>query len=347
MQRCVSFRSQVFRPRLAQCMSVRPELVSHLPNLPPGMSIPIFILIHGIHLLVAQAPKKMTIQRIYSMRAKGIPITTLTAYDFPTARQCEQNHIDICLVGDSLAQVCLGYDSTTKLTLEEMIHHCKAVVRGAKTPFLVADMPFGTYLSSPSEAIRNAVRLVQEGGAEAVKLEGGVELAPTVKALTSVGIPVMAHIGLLPQRHVSLSGYRIQGRDARSALAIFQAAQQLQQAGAWAIVLEAIPHILASHITENLDVPTIGIGAGPGCSGQVLVWDDAMGVWAGHQAKFVRKFADLGACAAEGVRAYMEAVRGRSFPDATSEGYEMAQEDWDKYLKLCENYQQCEISKGS
>jgi 3-methyl-2-oxobutanoate hydroxymethyltransferase len=280
----------------------------------------------------------VTIQRIYSLRAKGIPITTLTAYDFPTARLCEQNHIDICLVGDSLAQVCLGYDTTTKLTLDEMVHHCKAVARGAKTPFLVADMPFGTYLSSPSEAVRNAVRLIQEGGAEAVKLEGGIEIAPTVKALTSVGIPVMAHVGLLPQRHVALSGYRVQGKDARSALSILQAAHELQEAGAWGIVLEAIPHALATHITESLEVPSIGIGAGPGCSGQVLVWDDAMGVWAGHQAKFVRKFAELGPRAAEGVRAYVEAVRERKFPDAKTEGYEMPQEEWEEYLKLSEKY---------
>lgn len=272
------------------------------------------------------------------MRAKGIPITTLTAYDFPTARHCEQNYVDICLVGDSLAQVCLGYDTTTRLTLEEMIHHCKAVSRGAKTPFLVADMPFGTYLASPPDAVRNAVRLIQEGGVEAVKLEGGVEIVPTVKVLTSVGIPVMAHVGLLPQRHVSMSGYRIQGKDARSALSILQAAQELQRAGAWGIVLEAIPHVLASHITNSLEVPTIGIGAGPGCSGQVLVWDDAMGVWAGHQAKFVRKFTDLGTRAAEGVKAYVDAVRERKFPDAKSEGYEMPQEEWEEYLKLSETY---------
>lgn len=199
-------------------------------------------------------------------------------------------------------------------------------------------MPFGTYLSSSSEAVRNAVRLIQEGGAEAVKLEGGIEIAPTVKALTSVGIPVMAHVGLLPQRHVSMSGYRIQGRDACSALSILRAAQELEGAGAWGVVLEAIPHALASHITESLEVPTIGIGAGPRCSGQVLVWDDAMGVWAGHQAKFVRKFAELGSRAAEGVRGYIEAVLERSFPNVKTESYEMAQEEWEHYLKLSERY---------
>lgn len=278
----------------------------------------------------------MTIQRIHALRAKHVPITALTAYDFPTARHCEQNHIDICLVGDSLAQVCLGYDTTTRLTMDEMLHHCKAVARGAKTPFLVADMPFGTYLSSPSEAVRNAVRLIQEGGAEAVKLEGGIELVPTVRALSSVGIPVMAHVGLLPQRHVSSSGYRLQGKDARSALAVLRSARELQAAGAWGVVLEAVPHALASHITKDLEIPTIGIGAGPGCSGQILVWDDAMGAWAGHQAKFVRRFANLGSQAGDGVRAYVHAVRERSFPDAKTEGYEMAEAEWEEYLKLSE-----------
>jgi 3-methyl-2-oxobutanoate hydroxymethyltransferase len=278
----------------------------------------------------------MTIERIYTLRAKRVPITALTAYDFPTARHCEQNRLDICLVGDSLAQVCLGYDATTRLTLDEMLHHCKAVARGAKTPLLVADMPFGTYLSSPAEAVRNAVRLVQEGGAESVKLEGGIELIPTVRALSSVGIPVLAHVGLLPQRHVSSSGYRIQGKDARSALAVLQSARELQAAGAWGVVIEAVPHMLASHITESLEIPTIGIGAGPGCSGQILVWDDAMGAWAGHQAKFVRRFTDLGSRAGEGVRAYVAAVREGNFPDAKKEGYEMPEAEWEEYLKLSE-----------
>jgi len=311
---CLVGRHLPAAPRLTRTMSVRPELVSHLNG---------------------PAPKKMSIQRLHALRAKGIPITTLTAYDFPTARQCEKNNIDVCLVGDSLAQVCLGYDSTTKLTLDEMIHHCKAVARGAKTPFLVADMPFGTYLSSISDAVQNAVRLIQEGGVESVKLEGGTETIPTVKSLTSVGIPVMAHIGLLPQRHVSFSGYKVQGREAQSAFALLQAARGLQEAGAWGILLEAVPHRLASHITENLTIPTIGIGAGPSCSGQVLVWDDAMGVWGGHQAKFVRRFAELGDHATQGVQGYVQAVRDRSFPHPKVEGYEMIDAEWQEYLRLC------------
>lgn len=214
----------------------------------------------------------------------------LTAYDFPTARACESHGIDIVLVGDSLAQVCLGYDSTTQLTMDEMIHHCKAVSRGSKTPFLVADMPFGSYHASTEDAVRNAVRLVREGRVEGVKLEGGREIVETVKKLTAIGIPVMAHVGLLPQRHTSQSGYRVQGKTAESARGVLHSAHALQDAGAFSVVLEAIPHVLASYITSKLVIPTIGIGAGPGTSGQVLVWDDVMSTWSGHKAKFVRRF---------------------------------------------------------
>ena len=201
----------------------------------------------------------MTIQRLRHLRETGTPITMLTAYDFPTGRACEAYDIDIALVGDSLAQVCLGYDSTTRLTVDEMLHHCRAVSRGCKTPFLVADMPFGSYHASEEEAIRNAVRMVREGGIEAIKMEGGGEIVSSVRRLTNMGIPVMAHVGLLPQRHTSLSGYRVQGKDAMSAKSVLHAAQALEDAGAFAIVLEAIPHRLGSCITEKLTIPTIEV----------------------------------------------------------------------------------------
>lgn len=281
-----------------------------------------------------EARKKVTIQRLRALAAERTPITVLTAYDYPTAQRSEKNEIDICLVGDSLAQVALGYDSTTRLTLDEMIHHCKAVSRGAKTPFLVADMPFGTYLSGADEAVRNAIRLVREGGAEAVKVEGGVEIADVVCKLTSGGIPVMAHIGLLPQRHTSLSGYRVQGRDVQGALGILRSARTLQDAGAFAVVLEAIPHQLAAYITEQLDIPTIGIGAGPSCSGQVLVHDDAVGVWSGHKAKFVRRFAEVAKVASEGVAAYASAVKGGEFPSEATESYAMDDEVWAEFQEV-------------
>lgn len=237
---------------------------------------------------VVPAPfKKTTIARLNDLRADNTPISVLTAYDFPTARACSAHPVDIILVGDSLAQVCLGYSSTTRLSLDEMLHHCRAVARGTTSPLLVADMPFGTYAPSPHDAVRAAVRLIQEGHAEAVKLEGGHELTPHVSALTEIGIPVMAHIGLLPQRSTSLSGYRVQGRTAPSAQSLVRAALALEKAGAFAIVLEAMPSLLGEYITRSVKIPTIGIGAGPKTSGQVLVWDDMLGTWHGHKAKCV------------------------------------------------------------
>lgn len=258
----------------------------------------------------------------------------LTAYDFPTARACESYGIDIVLVGDSLAQVCLGYDSTTRLTMDEMVHHCKAVARGSKIPFLVADMPFGSYHASTEDAVRNAVRLTRDGHVEGVKLEGGEEIVETVRKLTAIGIPVMAHVGLLPQRHISMSGYRVQGKTAENARDVLRSALALQEAGAFSVVLEAIPHVLGSYITDKLAIPTIGIGAGPGTNGQVLVWDDVMSTWSGHKAKFVRRFADVGAEAEKGVTGFIDAVRKRSFPDPKREGYEMDKAEWDLLLKL-------------
>jgi 3-methyl-2-oxobutanoate hydroxymethyltransferase len=259
----------------------------------------------------------------------------LTAYDYATAQLSERHPVDICLVGDSLAQVCLGYDSTVRLTVPEMIHHCKAVARGAKTPFLVADMPFGSYHvgeGGQALAITNAIKLMQEGGMEAVKLEGGAEIVPIVNALTTQGIPVMAHIGLLPQRHTALSGYKVQGRLAAAALSLLRTALQLQEAGSFSMVLEAIPHQLATHITKRLDIPTIGIGAGAGCSGQVLVIDDALGVWSGHKAKFVRRFAHIGEESNKGVLGYVEAVRDQSFPNL-EESYRMEDAEWNTFLE--------------
>jgi len=262
------------------------------------------------------------------------PITMLTAYDFPTGRACESYGIDVTLVGDSLAQVCLGYDSTTRLTMDEMVHHCRAVARGSRTPLLVADMPFGSYHTNPEDAVKNAVRLVREGHVEGVKLEGGEEIVETVRKLTMIGIPVMAHVGLLPQRHTSMSGYRVQGRTAASARGVLRSAVALQDAGAFSIVLEAIPNALGSYITSKLSIPTIGIGAGPGTNGQVLVWDDVMSTWSGHKAKFVRRFADVRSEVEKGVTGYIGAVREGTFPDPKKEGYEMDHGEWDSLLKL-------------
>ena len=214
--------------------------------------------------------KKVTIQALHNLKASKKPIAMLTAYDYPTAIACSSSPlIDITLVGDSLAQVSLGYSSTTQLTLEEMIHHARAVSRGTTHPLLVADMPFGTYHSSPETTINNAVRLIREAQVDGVKMEGGREIAPVVQRLTSIGIPVMAHMGLLPQRVVSLSGYRVQGRTAEAAQTVLSDALALQDAGAFAVVVEAVPTELGKYVTEKLSVPTIGIGAGPWTNGQV------------------------------------------------------------------------------
>ncbi|KAI0090573.1 ketopantoate hydroxymethyltransferase-domain-containing protein [Irpex rosettiformis] len=280
--------------------------------------------------------KKVTIQHLHQLRKSGTPITMLTAYDFPTGRACETHNIDMTLVGDSLAQVCLGYDSTTRLTLEEMLHHCRAVARGSRSPFLLADMPFGTYHTSIEDAVRNATRLVSEGGMEAVKIEGGMEVLDVVRRLTNVGIPVMAHVGLMPQRHTMFSGYKVQGRDAATAISILESALALEEAGAFAILLEAIPHKLGAYITSQLRrAPTIGIGAGSQTNGQVLVWDDMLGTWSGHKAKFVRRFGDVRNEIERGVRSYAEEIRARTFP-ALQESYDMPGEEWDKFVELTE-----------
>ena len=216
------------------------------------------------------ARKKVTIQTLHNLKASKKPIAMLTAYDYPTAVACSSSPlIDVTLVGDSLAQVCLGYSSTTQLTLDEMIHHTRAVSRGTTHPLLIADMPFGTYHSSPEATINNAVRLIREAQADGIKMEGGKEIVPVVQRLTSIGIPVMAHVGLLPQRVVALSGYRVQGRTAEAAKTVLSDALALQAAGAFAVVVEAVPKELGKYVTEKLSVPTIGIGAGPWTNGQV------------------------------------------------------------------------------
>lgn len=238
-------------------------------------------------------PQKVTIAALQKKKETGKKITMMTAYDYPTANLVDQAGIDTILVGDSLGMVMLGYESTVPVTMDEMIHHCKAVSRGAKNSFIIGDMPFMSYQVSVEDAIHNAGRFIKEAGCESVKLEGGSEMAHVVKAIVDMGIPVCGHIGLTPQTATKLSGYKVQGKDAEGAKELLQSAKDLEEAGAFIIVMECIPDILASRITKELNIPTIGIGAGKNCDGQVLVYHDLVGLFERFTPKFVKQYLNL------------------------------------------------------
>jgi 3-methyl-2-oxobutanoate hydroxymethyltransferase len=246
-------------------------------------------------------------------------ITCLTAYDYPTACLLDEAGVEILLVGDSLGMVVLGYDSTLPVTLEEMLHHTRAVRRGTKRALLVADMPYGSFHVSIDESIRNAMRLVKEGGAEAVKIEGGERRIELIARLVEAEIPVMGHVGLTPQSVNALGGFRVQGKSADAARQLERDARAVESAGAFSVVLESVPRELAARITEKLRIPTIGIGAGPDCDGQVLVFHDLVGLTMGHKPKFARQYVDLGAEISRAAEAFCRDVRASSFPsDAES-----------------------------
>src|SRR6202790_5521271 len=232
---------------------------------------------------------------VSSQNSSPAKITCLTAYDYPTARLLDEAGVDILLVGDSLAMVVLGYESTLPVTLEEMLHHTRAVRRGTRHALLVADMPYGSYHDDPMAAVRNAVRFVKEAGAEAVKIEGGERRMDLIARLVEAEIPVMGHIGLTPQSFNALGGFQVQGKTTDAARQVERDARAVEAAGAFSIVLESMPRELAARITEKLRIPTIGIGAGPDCDGQVLVFHDLVGLSTGHTPKFVRQYANLSA----------------------------------------------------
>jgi 3-methyl-2-oxobutanoate hydroxymethyltransferase len=248
------------------------------------------------------------------MKRRGEPIVMLTAYDFPSARLVEQAGANAILVGDTLGMVVLGYETTLPVTMDDMLHHVKAVVRGTRRALVVADMPFMSYQVGPEDALRNAGRFLQEAGARAVKLEGGVTVAESVRRLVDAGIPVMGHIGLTPQSLHQFGGYKVQGKTPRAAARLMDDALALEQAGAFAIVLELVPAPLAQLITKRLRVPTIGIGAGPDCDGQIQVYHDLLGLFTGFVPKHTRRYAEVGEAIRDALAAYADDVREGRFP---------------------------------
>jgi 3-methyl-2-oxobutanoate hydroxymethyltransferase len=263
----------------------------------------------------APAPGKLPLTELVEMKRRGERIAMVTAYDAPSARLADASGADIILVGDSAAMVMLGQDSTVPATVDEMLVLTRAVTRGARRPLVVADLPFGSFQVSDTSALENAIRFVKEAEAEAVKLEGGGATLSRVNAIVGAGIPVMGHIGLTPQSATMLGGFKAQGRTADKAIRLYEDALALEAAGCFAIVLEAVPAAVATRITEALTIPTIGIGAGAGCDGQVLVWHDLLGLYEGHAPRFVKQYADLASEIRRALEAYVTEVRSGSFPE--------------------------------
>lgn len=262
---------------------------------------------------------KVTIHTLRQMKARGEPISMLTAYDYPTALLIDQSKLEMALVGDTLGMVVHGFETTLPVTMDMMVLHCQAVRRGLKRALLVADLPFMSYQISPEQAKANAARLLAEGGADAVKLEGGQTVAATVRALTETGIAVMGHVGLTPQSISAMGGFKVQGKTVEAARRVLDDARALVAAGVFALVLEGIPAPLAALITRGVSVPTIGIGAGAGCDGQVLVTHDLLGLYDRFTPSFVKQYADLAAIMRGAFEAYRDDVRARAFPAAEHE----------------------------
>jgi 3-methyl-2-oxobutanoate hydroxymethyltransferase len=272
-------------------------------------------LIHATrHGRVGVCDMRITISDLGDMKANGEKIPMITAYDYSSARIVDEAGIPVILVGDSLGQVMLGYDSTIPVTMDEMIHHTKAVTRGVKNALVVGDMPFMSYHANVSEAMHNAGRFLQEGGAQAVKLEGGVHMAPTVQRMVSCGIPVQGHIGLTPQSINQLGGYKVQGKTLKAAVRLMEDARALEAAGAFSIVLECVPAPLAQLVTKRLSIPTIGIGAGKGCDGQVQVLHDMLGLLTDFVPKHAKRYANLAETMTAALSQYVTEVNEQGFP---------------------------------
>jgi len=279
--------------------------------------------------------KKVTTLTLRQKKSQGEPITMLTAYDFAMAQAVDRAGFDVILVGDSLGMVVLGYANTLPVTMDEMIHHCRAVARGARFAMLVGDMPFLSYQVSAAEAVRNAGRFLQEGGMEAVKLEGGRERLEAVRTIVGAGIPVMGHLGLTPQSVHQFGGFRAQGTTVAAGRLLLEDAQLLQEAGCFSLVLEAVPGRLAKVVSERLEIPTIGIGAGPGCDGQVLVTHDLLGLFDRFTPRFVKKYADLHKEMARALASFKDEIEKRSFP-AAEHTVEMTDDEWARFEETLE-----------
>ncbi len=266
------------------------------------------------------ARARITAPAVVELKRQQRPIVVVTASDFPGARLADEAGVDVLLVGDSLGTVVLGYDSTLPVTMDDMLHHVRAVTRARPAALVVGDMPFMSYQVSVEQAVANAGRMVQEGGADAIKLEGGERVVPAVGRIVASGIPVMGHLGLTPQSVLAFGGYRVQARSEADQERLLREARLLEEAGCFALVLEGIPAALGAAVTRALDIPTIGIGAGPGCDGQVLVSHDLLGYYLGHQPRFVRRYAELADTARDAFRRFVADVRERRFP-AERESY--------------------------
>ena len=276
------------------------------------------------------APGKLAITELVELKARRQPIVMVTAYDAPSGRLADEAGADLVLVGDSAAMTVLGHDSTVPATMDEMIVLTRAVTRGARRPLVIADMPFGSFQVSDADAVRNAIRFVKEAGADAVKLEGAGPTLTRASAIVGAGIPVMGHVGLTPQSATMLGGFKAQGRTAEKAAQLVSDARALEAAGCFSIVLEAVPAPVADEVTRRLAVPTIGIGAGAGTDGQVLVWHDLLGLYDGSSPRFVKRYADIAATIREAVAAYAADVREGRFPEEVHT-YAMPQEELDAF----------------
>ena len=258
---------------------------------------------------------KLPLPELAELKRRGQKLAMVTAYDFPSGRIADEAGVELVLVGDSAGMVVLGNESTVPVTMDELLMLTRAVVRGAKRPLVIADMPFGSFQASDESAVDNAVRFVKEAGADAVKLEGAGPTLSRVQAIVGAGVPVMGHVGLTPQSATMLGGFKAQGRTAEKAERLYEDALALEAAGCFAIVLEAVPAPVAARVTEALEVPTIGIGAGADCDGQVLVWHDLLGLYEGKAPRFVKRYADLAGQARKALEAYVDDVREGRFPE--------------------------------